>query len=442
MQTICAKYRNEMKEQKEQKVKKEKQTAPHYSWWTNFMIGVMATAVGVGLTFGVNNLVEYQHHRQAQRQAAMMAIYDIDEIIRQFNEFKQRDDAFFKVTMYMYTHQDELETVAMDSLWMTAEYLTFSASEIPEWADESTEKVFTTSMDALQNIADITFCDNVQECYQRRRQLLLLLTSNVTYKRPISEEFVLEYRKHVPAANMDYAGMMNQKAMAGLVRKMFSQPEVPLFLQKYLLRDRDYSHFIYELVRRNMENKFIMNVKDDEIAAYVEKHINKTMPAKPKLLVGEWDARINNQQKTYTFRPNHSALSITQMEYRIGIYVEQEDVNVYMLAPLTYTIDGTWELDGDSLHLDFDPQTLKILSFDLDLNYLPKTALERAKDSLDARKQQYKEVIRQQLQAQANWSWSNKVSLGQSGQIMFWEESYAMPWGQILTEKSQLLKVE
>lgn len=126
-------------------------------WWKNFLTGVLATAVGVGLTFGVNNCVGHYKQKQAQRQAAMMAIYDIDEIIRQFIEDQQRDDAFFKVAMYMYTHQNELETVAMDSLWMAAEYLVHYTTSMPKWADDSSEKVFTSSMDVLHDLGDITF---------------------------------------------------------------------------------------------------------------------------------------------------------------------------------------------------------------------------------------------------------------------------------------------
>ena len=115
----------------------------HKEWWKNFLTGVLATAIGVGLTFEVNNRVEHHKQKQAQFQTAMIAVYDIDEIVRHFLEDKKREDAFFKVAMYLYTHQDELETVAMDSLWMAASYLVYDPTEIPEWTDDSSEKVFT-----------------------------------------------------------------------------------------------------------------------------------------------------------------------------------------------------------------------------------------------------------------------------------------------------------
>ena len=412
----------------------------HKEWWKNFLTGVLATAIGVGLTFEVNNRVEHHKQKQAQFQTAMIAVYDIDEIVRHFLEDKKREDAFFKVAMYLYTHQDELETVAMDSLWMAASYLVYDPTEIPEWTDDSSEKVFTSSMEVLQDLGDVVFYDNVQECYLSRRNLLRKMEQSVTFRRPIPQDFVLEYRKHVPAENMDYNGMMNKPAMAGLVRQMFHRYDVPLYLQKYLMRDREYCSFLDNLIRLNRENKYIMNITDEAMASYVEKHINKTMPAKPKLLAGQWEQRQNNQHNTYIFRPDRTVSLTKQMDYRIGIYVEGEDVNVYMLAPLTFTIDGRWNLKGDSLQLDLCPETTKILSFDLDWNYLPKTALERSKDSLDIRKQQYLATIEHQIRETTRWNWTNKVSLAQSGTIMFWENEYTMPWGQTVTDRSQLLK--
>ena len=39
------------------------------SWWSNLLNGVLATAIGVGLTFEVNKLVERHNQQEAQRQA-------------------------------------------------------------------------------------------------------------------------------------------------------------------------------------------------------------------------------------------------------------------------------------------------------------------------------------------------------------------------------------
>lgn len=418
-------------------MKEKKRKITLSTWWQNFLTGVLATAIGVGLTFEVNNRVEHYKQKQAQRQAAMMAIYDVDQIISQFIRDKQREDAFFRVAMYLYTHQDQLETVAMDSLWMAAEYVVNTTEDTPDWADDSTEKVFTGSMDALQNLGDITFYDNVQECYHLRRDMLNRMSSSYSFCRPVPEKYVLDYRKQVSAANMDYTGMMNQSAMAGLLRQIFRMPEVSLYLQKYLVRDRDYQYFINQMIFLNQENKFIMNVTDEDLQHYIDQHINKTMPAKPKLLVGQWDLRQDNKKKTYLIIKDHSATTTVSMDYKIGVRTEGEHVNVPIFTPLTYSAEGSWSLDGDSLRFDFDPNTLQILSFDIDLNNLPNRDENVSDDSI---KLQYEQMVKSQLKERTNWSWTNKVSLGKTGKVMFWEEQYTMPWGEVKTDKTQLLK--
>ena len=377
----------------------------------NFLTGVLATAIGVGLTFGVNNLVTHHRQAQAQRQTAMMAIYDIDDIIHHFIRYKERDDAFFKVAMYLYTHQDELENVAMDSLWMTGEYLFFYAdADMPEWADNSTELVFSGSMDAMLNLGDPTFCDNVQKCYQLRRNMVSSMGKKSVFRRPLPEDFIFQYHKQLHESDLTYNGMMNQHAMAGLIRSAFQQQEVMLYLRKYLTRDRAFQEFINSLISLNQENKFIMNVTDEDMRKYEAEHVNRTVPAKAKTIVGHWTLRQDNQLKTYDFRKDYSVTATTRMDYRVG----------FALAPLTFSIDGQWQLGGDSLRLTFDTATVQLIDCD--------PAIE-----------QHAQAARQQVQTN-DWDLANKVLLDKSGKIMFWEQQYQLPWGQTNTEKTQLLK--
>lgn len=294
----------------------------------------------------------------------------------------------------------------------------------------------------IQNLGDITFCENVQQCYLSRRNMVRGMENRSACKKPLPEDFIFQYRKQLPESELDYAGMMNKKAMAGLIRSAFKQPEVILYMRKYLTRDRIFQDFIDELISLNQENKFLMNVTDEDMNRYITDHVNKTMNAKPKLLVGSWETRKDNQLKTFTLNKDRSAALTTKMDYRIGIFVEEENVNVSIIAPLTFTIDGQWQLENDSLRFNFDPQTIQILAFDLDFSNLPKAALERAKDSLDSRKQEYKGEIQRQIQSNTLWSWTDKVSLSKSGTIMFLETQYTLPWGQTETEKIQLLRAK
>ena len=60
------------------------------SWWMEFIISVIGTAIGVGLTFAVSNRIENRKQEQAQRMTAMMVIHDIDESIERVQSLKDK----------------------------------------------------------------------------------------------------------------------------------------------------------------------------------------------------------------------------------------------------------------------------------------------------------------------------------------------------------------
>ncbi len=86
------------------------------------------------------------------------------------------------------------------------------------------------------------------------------------------------------------------------------------------------------------------------------------------------------------------------------------------------------------------PETVNITSFDLDLSSLPKSALERKKDSLEIKMKECEVFILQQIKA-IQWSWTYKVSISKIASMMFWERQYTLPWGQKETYKEQLVKI-
>ena len=420
---------------------KEKREIQMSNWWKNFLTGVLATAIGVGLTFEVNNRVEHHKHKEAQRQVAMMAIYDIDMILNQFIKEKQREDAFFKVATYLSTHQDELETTSMDSLWMASAYLHLDNTATPDWFDDSTEKVFTSSMDAILHIGDVTFYDNVQECYRLRRDMKNMITNNVNFRKPITDDFVTEYRKHLSPTDIQHNGAMNNNALAGLLRLMLQQDEVILYMQKYLIRDDYYrEQFIDKLALLNQENKYIMNISDEDLQLYVAKHINKTIPPTPKLLIGAWCNKQNDFVKTHVYHKDHTFSTSVQQMAQAGVNLHSENIHVSILMPISFIANGEWGLHEDTLRMDFDTASIQITSLDFDLSSLPASIIEEEKDSLDIHKKGFEAMLREQLKAGMSQPIITKLSIGKTGNIMFWESQHLMPWGQAEVTKIQYLK--
>lgn len=410
------------------------------AWWMNFLTGVLATSIGVGLTFGVNNLVTRSNQKQAQRQAAMMAIYDIDEMARKFDTWKAREDAFFHVTMYLFTHPEELQTTSMDSLWMVSSYLHFDPATMPEWVDESTEKVFTTSMDAMTHVGDIAFYRNVQECYHQRRDLLNKTLQSATFRKPITDQFITDYRKNIISTQLYYGGMMNPQALAGCVRLMFEQPEVELYLQKFHSRNNAYDDFISQIRLLNRENQFIMNISDEDMKRYVDTYVSKIVPATPKLLAGEWELTSGPKTETYDLREDHTITYTMHTKVQMSLYLDEESLNVSLLTPMAFTTEGQWDLLNDTLLVLLDSATTQMLTFDMELSSLPKSYTERYKDSLELMKDHYRGLVCQSAKERVSIPDAHKVSISKTGNIMFWEVPRRLPWGEIYTDKQQLTK--
>ena len=68
-------------------------------WGKQLLISILGTAIGVGLTFAVDRKMENDKLKRAQRETALMAVCDIDEIIQQLKDEMHSEDSLFHVAM-------------------------------------------------------------------------------------------------------------------------------------------------------------------------------------------------------------------------------------------------------------------------------------------------------------------------------------------------------
>ena len=92
-------------------------------WWGQFLTSILGTAIGLGLTVGVDRVVENRNHEESQRLTAMMVIHDIDESIETLKKIIEEDETGHNATMYALHRIDDLENVADDTLDIVINYL-------------------------------------------------------------------------------------------------------------------------------------------------------------------------------------------------------------------------------------------------------------------------------------------------------------------------------
>lgn len=411
-----------------------------YNWWRGFLTTLLGTTIGIILTFGINRLVESYKTSQAQRQTAMMAVYDIDEIIRQLKEYKEKEDAYFEVTSYLYTHQEEIDSVSSDSLRMAAQYLLEDLAYSPEWADDSKEKTFSGGLEARQNLKHTQFYDNIRECYRLRREVLNLLEKDRVFKRPISDEYYQQFIQNLDDDELDYNGGLDERSILKLLKHAFNQHATVLYLRQYFIRRDVYIRQISIIDGLNRENKFMMGITEEDMAEFIRKKIDKTKPATEQLLYGEWEY-IFESGDTSTIRLNQdkTASYVCTSKNSLDLYISAIGKHVPVVVPAVFCIKGKWTLIGDSLKLVYDTKTSEILSFDMDFSIIPKSVLEQKKDSIEIKKQNVKEYFLEQFRGM-QWDRTYKVSLDLTDNILFMEDDYKTPWGQTKTNKDQFVR--
>ena len=410
------------------------------SWWRGFLMSLLGTSIGIALTFGGNRLLENYKTSQAQRQTAMMAVYDIDEIIRQVKEDNQKEDTLFEVTSYLYTHQEEIDSLSDDSLRMAVMYLLEDPTTVPIWSDDSKEKAFYDGLEARQNLKHTQFYDNIRECYRLRRELLNVIEKDPMFKRPITTEYYNQFLQNANDGELDETGRLNNHALQRMLKQAMSQRATDIYLRQYFSRRENYISHITSIDGLNQENKYMMAITDESMAEFIRKNIDKAKPATEKLLLGEWK-RAYESGETSTFSINEDKTTVHTRETTnlLDMYISAIGKHVPVVVPAVISIKGHWSLIGDSLKLNYDAQTIEMLSFDVDFSKVPKSLLEEKKDSLEIKKQSIKEGFLEQFR-RIPWDFSYKVSIDLTDNILFMEQDHVTPWGQTETNKDQFVR--
>lgn len=372
-----------------------------YSWLRQLLISILGTSIGVGLTFGINRYVDYSKQKNAQRETAIMAVCDIDEISRLIKEEIHLEDSLFKVAMYVSTHQELIDKLPMDTIKLAFEYLYEDPMKIKGWTSDTKENAFNSGIDARMNIGNNQFYDNVQLCYYLRRSLIKVMADAPVFRRPLGKEDYEEILQKMNPAAMDFSGVPSLDALRVIIKEFYALGATTLYINRYFSRRDSYLRVAYQLERLNRENKLLMNISDKDIEGYIKINSdNISNQVSEDLIVGMWEMGLNDKMQTYVFKEDKTVEKTFQTDISMQIMLPEEKKEVYVLVPLTIFMEGQWELKGDTLSMDFDASKSDLLSFDLDVSNFPQSSLERLKDSLEIKKEGMKNYLLEGLRQQ------------------------------------------
>lgn len=142
-----------------------------------FLLSLVATSISIVLTFGTAAIIDYQKKKASKKEMVMMIISDFDKTIG----FMQRADTLLHncssaqqdIAVHP-EHYDSLKQVFFPALVLMNE-------DFPE----TTENIFSTSIETFNTIGDVNFINEVSAFYLLRNK----------YKTGVQKSFLAEIQE-------------------------------------------------------------------------------------------------------------------------------------------------------------------------------------------------------------------------------------------------------
>ena len=328
--------------------KKKKLRAP---LWMQLLISIIGTAIGVGLTFGVNNWMDKRKKEETQRLMAIMVIHDIDESINSLKTLKEKMETEYNATLYVQEHLDQLDSVSNETLDLVLSFIVEKEEEFR--FDNSKEKIFHSSPDTWQNLESMKFIDNVQSCYYNRQTFQDMYNKSSQWQKPVSIKVYEELNNN--DSNLSLEDVLDQyyAKTRKLLKEKLEDEHVKFYIDCAPLKLGNIAGLIKYWTRVNDENKFLMSITDEELEDYVSSINTNGIAVTEKSLIGTWSSSPLDESHQFEFRKDHTYSYVSVVTSPANINFSRGKLKKI------YKETGTWELKGDSLitkpdSVDFD----------------------------------------------------------------------------------------
>ena len=354
----------------------EKKNKLRVSLWMQLLISIVGTAIGVGLTFAVNNWMDSRKKEETQRLMAIMVIHDIDESINSLKSLKEDMETKYNATLYVWEHLNQMDSVPNETLDLALSFLVDDGEEFR--FDNSKEKIFHSSPDTWQNLESMKFIDNVQSCYYYRQAFQDMYNKANPWKRPVSIE-VYEAMNNGDS-NLSLEEVLDQyyTKMRKLLKEKLEDEHVKYYVDCTPKKLGSIASLIKYWTQVNDENKFLMSITDEELENYVNNININGIAVTEKSLIGAWSSSPMDELNQFEFRKDHSYSYESIVTTPANLNFSQGKLKKI------FTETGTWKLEGDSLIAIPDS-----VNFEVDASNM--TVQPERQEMLDNWVQNYKE---------------------------------------------------
>lgn len=311
------------------------------SWSKELLMSVIGTTISIVLTFGTAYLIE-QHQRKAEgREIAMMVIHDIDLYAKTLRVMAEEEAKNHDLAMYVIEHIDSIDKIPFDTIGAVINYI-YSSEGFEFRVDDSIEKTFQSNQEIWRSIDAPSFIDLARNFFHDRRMTFQVLNTSPIFRKPIDE------KESMPI----YANAMNTGKgidWYDFLHKKLQDQDVQLYIHFHDQRQSAINTTADNYQDISNRCKFIMNITDEELQAFLDKRKRTGEKLTDRKLFGRWNT-LDEQQQTIEFKKDHTFTQF--VERRVPSLAYHGRLKVTLI----YT--GSWEIKKDTLYryldADFD----------------------------------------------------------------------------------------
>ena len=193
-----------------------------------FLLSLFATSVSIALTFGTAAIIDYNAKQKSKREIVMMVMYDMYNSLQSI----QKADSTIQQAMDL-----QLQIAEDTTKFETQRYIFAQLMPKAEYT-ETTERIFSSSIETINTVGNVLFTENVAEFYQNRQ----------LYKTSICDSIANDIARSQPffslKNSLDFEYSFYAIVSSGMMKDM---------------------------KRKYAQCKQMMEVSDEEIEAYREK---------------------------------------------------------------------------------------------------------------------------------------------------------------------------
>jgi hypothetical protein len=190
-----------------------------------FLLSVVATSISIALTFGTAAIIDNKKKQGEKREIVMMVMYDMYNSLQSI----EKADSTLQQAMDM-----QLQIAEDTTKYEALRYIFAQLMPKAEYT-ETTERIFSSSIETINTVGNVLFTENVAEFYQMRK----------LYKTSVCDSIANDIARSHP-----FSSLMN------------------LLNFEYSFYAIVSSGMMKDMKRKYAQCKQMMEVSDEEIEAY------------------------------------------------------------------------------------------------------------------------------------------------------------------------------